>query len=200
MTAAIVLAAGRSARFGRPKQLLRIDGRSLVARAVDAAREGGCDPVVVVVGADAEAVRRELADQPVRIVLNEQWEEGLASSVRAGVAAVATLAGVRAALILTCDQVRLAPAVVRGLLAAAAAAQGKMVASEYGGTVGVPALFDRSHFAGLLALRGESGAKQLLLRHAAAVLRVPWPDGASDLDAPEDLERHAGGGPGRAGL
>ncbi len=187
MTAAIVLAAGRSARFGQPKQLLRVDARSLVVHAVDAAREGGCDPVVVVVGASSEAVRRELADAPVRIVLNEQWEEGVASSVRAGVAAAAALPGVRAALLLTCDQLRLTPAVVHRLLAAAAAAPGKMVASEYGGTVGIPALFDRSHFAGLLELRGESGAKQLLLRHATSVLRVPWPDGALDVDAPEDL-------------
>jgi len=188
VVAAVVLAAGGSRRLGRPKQLLRLAGRPLVRRVVDAAGAGGCGPVVVVLGAEAEAVRAALAGAAVESVDNERWSEGIASSIRAGIAFVERLSAVRAALLLSSDQVALDADVVRRMLGAFDGASGRMVACEYAGTIGIPALFERSRFGELALLAGEAGAKSLLLRHADAVVRLPWPAGAADVDEPRDCD------------
>lgn len=188
--AAIVLAAGGASRFERPKQLLKVEGRSLIRRTVDAAVEAGCRPVVVVVGSEAERVRGELVAQPVELTLNPQWSAGLSSSVRAGIAALEDRwPAVRAALFLTCDQPRVTSRVLRKVCDAFDGAPGRMVACRYADTLGVPALFERARFEELQQLRGDVGAKALLRRHPDDVRPVSWPDGALDIDRPEDFER-----------
>ena len=189
MIAAVVLAAGESSRLGRPKQLLPRRGRSLLRHAVDCATVAGCEPVVVVLGAGAEEMRGALSGAGARPVVNADWRSGLGSSVRAGVAALASsAAGVRAVLLLACDQPRLEPVVLRRLVAAFDRGA-RIAACGYAGTVGVPALFDRALFDELLALDGREGARSVLRAHAAEVTAVPWPEGAVDVDTPEDLER-----------
>jgi len=186
--AAVILAAGASTRLGRPKQLLRYRGSSLIRRAVDCAVEAGYGPVVVVVGAVADAVSAEVDGLPVEVVRNDAWQEGMGSSIRAGVEALEDRQSqVRAAALLACDQPRLTPGILRDLVQAFDGAEGRMVACEYAGTVGVPALFERSRFADLLKLRGPGGAKSVLEAHPADVVRMPWPDGSIDIDRPEDL-------------
>lgn len=187
MIAAVVLAAGGSIRYGRPKQLLRHRGRSLLRHAADCAVTAGCEPVLVVLGPAVELLRKELAGLPVHVIVNEAWPEGMGATIRAGLHALqAQAAGARAVLLLACDQ----PLITRELLGTICArfegVQGRMVACEYGGSVGVPALFERERFPELLALSGDRGAKQVLLRHASEVVRVPWPAGALDIDDPED--------------
>jgi molybdenum cofactor cytidylyltransferase len=168
--AAVILAAGESARLGRPKQLLTYRGRTLLRHVVDCASRGGCDPVFVVLGARAAELRHELEEPPVETVLNESWRQGIGSSVRAGVEAVERRRPeTSAVLLLTCDQPRITPGLVRHLCARIDDDDARMVACEYAGTVGVPALFHRSLFPELLALRG--------------------PAGALDIDRPEDFER-----------
>jgi molybdenum cofactor cytidylyltransferase len=189
-----VLAAGGSRRLGRPKQLLRIGDRTLVRRVVDAAGEGGCESVVVVLGAEAEAVRAALGGAAVEFVENARWNEGIASSIRSGIALVERKPAVRAALLLTCDQVELDGDVVRRVIEAFDGAAGGMVACEYAGTLGIPALFERSRFRELALLCGDAGAKSILLRDRDAVRRVPWPGGAAEADTPEDCGRLDGGG------
>jgi len=187
--AAVVLAAGGSTRFGRPKQLMPFRGRSLLRHAVDCATAGGCDPVFVVLGAQINDLRPELEGTPSSVVVNADWQQGLATSVRAGVRAVQQIAAARALLLLTCDQPRLTPTVVRDIRERFEQAGSRIVASEYAGTVGVPALFDRSLFAELLALKGAGGAKVILQAHAKDLDRVAWPDGAFDIDTPGDYEK-----------
>jgi molybdenum cofactor cytidylyltransferase len=186
VVAAVVLAAGGSRRLGRPKQLLRVGGRPLVRRAADAVRDGGCAPVVVVLGAEAGAVRAALVDAAVETIENERWSEGVASSIRAGIAAVEPLPAVQSVLLVACDQVKLDAAVVRRILGAFDGTAGRMVACAYAGTVGAPALFERSRFRELAELAGDRGAKPILLRHADALLRLPWPEGAVEVDTAED--------------
>jgi len=189
MIAAVVLAAGESTRFGRPKQLLSYHGRSLLRHAVDCAIRGGCEPVFVVLGPRVEDLRPELEETTSRVVVNADWQQGLSTSVRAGVHAVQQIPAARALLLLTCDQPRITPTVVRDLRRQYEEARSRIVASEYAGAVGVPALFDRSLFAELLVLRGACGARTVLQARAEEVDRVAWPDGALDIDTQKDYDK-----------
>jgi molybdenum cofactor cytidylyltransferase len=184
---AVVLAAGGSRRLGRPKQLLELRGEPLVRRAARIAAEAGFAPVVVVVGAEADAVGAALAGGPFTVVANERWESGVASSIRRGIEALrATRGDVDGALLATCDQPLVEPGHLAAL-AAAASSEGKAIAaSSYGGTVGVPALFTRAVLDELLALEGDHGAKRVIARDADRVARVELPGGERDVDTEAD--------------
>jgi CTP:molybdopterin cytidylyltransferase MocA len=160
MIAAVVLAGGASTRLGEPKQLIRIAGETLIDRAIRTAREAGCAPVVVVLGAASEAIREQCELSDAVVVLNDTWEEGMASSIRVGMAAVHGAEGV---VLMTCDQ----PAVTADHLRKLAAT-GEVMASAYAGRRGVPAYFPASSFPALMQLTGDAGARELL-RHAATV-------------------------------
>lgn len=188
--AAIVLAAGGARRMGRPKQLLEMGGRALVRRAVDAAA-GVADAVWVVVGAEADAVAAALAGSGARIARNPDWTRGMASSIRCGVEAACTAAPPpRALLLLLCDQPAVTTALLQRLAAHFAAGRG-LAACEYAGALGPPALFGAQHFSALRALRGDGGARALLEAPGAQVARVPFPEGALDVDTPADWRRAA---------
>lgn len=188
MIAAIILAAGPSTRLGRPKQLLPLGGGTLLSHAIDCAAGGGCDPVLVVVGAHAEEVAPEAERRSAKIVRCSAWRQGLSASIRAGVEGLGVHAPeARAAMLLLCDQPRLTPWIVGRLVREYDAQAGRIVACEYGGAPGVPAIFDRSRFEELCHLHGSGGAKSLLLSHAASLVRVAWAEGAVDIDRPEDL-------------
>jgi molybdenum cofactor cytidylyltransferase len=184
-----VLAAGGSSRMGEPKQLLRIDGESLIRRAARIATEARVGPVIVVLGAEADRIRGEIEDLPIRIVLNAGWQEGLASSLRAAVeAAVRAQSAARGLLVLPADQPRLTAEHLRALDAAQRAGGAGVVASDYGDHRGPPALFAASQYAALRALCGDAGARDLL--RGDAVLTVAAPPGSGlDLDRPSDVDR-----------
>ncbi len=187
---AVILAAGSSSRMGTPKQTLQFRGESLLRRAALAALGAGCAPVIVVTGANAGLSRRELKGLDVREVLNTLWETGMASSVRAGVETlVSDYAGVDAAVLLLCDQPHLTSEIIYGLVAAHRANGMPVVASTYGGSFGVPALFSRTLFAELARLEGAGGAKQVIKRHASEAHFLPFPDGDVDVDTPDDFSR-----------
>jgi molybdenum cofactor cytidylyltransferase len=185
--AGVVLAAGGSSRLGSPKQLVQVKGRTLLAHAADCCLSAGCEPVFVVLGASLETIEPTLSGLPVTVVVHSGWREGLASSIRAGISALPE--EVEALVLATCDQPLLEPDVVRRLIAGFDGAPGRMVACEYDGTVGVPALFGRDRFEELIRLRGDSGARQLLRRNPGSVVRVPWSGGAFDVDLPSDREK-----------
>src|SRR3712207_4613032 len=174
--------------MGRPKQTLTYRGESLLRRAALAALGAGCRPVVVVTGAHAELSRRELKGLEVREVLNTQWETGMASSIRAGVEALGT-ANPGAAVLMLCDQPHVSAEVISGLVAAHRATGKPVVASVYGGSFGVPALFGRALFAELARLEGAAGAKQVIKRHASEARFLPFPGGEVDVDTPDDYSR-----------
>lgn len=198
----VVLAAGASLRMGEPKQLLRCGGETLLARAVRAALSSRCRPVVVVLGAHAEALRGEVARAEARVVVNPEWAEGMASSIRCGLAALeeATAGAVRAAVLMLCDQPLVTGEVIGRLLAAYGAGRTPLVASEYEArgerTRGVPALFSRALFPELMALRGAEGAKRVVERRSSIATFIAVPEAAFDVDTPEDyrvLKRDAAG-------
>ena len=187
---AVVLAAGPSTRMGRPKQLLQFSGQTLVRRAASVAVEAGCRPVVVVTGAHAVATREALSGLDVQEAKNQEWPSGISSSIRVGVEAVVrTSPSTAAILLMLCDQ----PFVTQELLARIVAAHREtgrsIIASSYGGSYGVPALFGKKYFAQLTALEGSVGAKQLIQKHIADVQLVDFPQGEIDIDTPDDLSR-----------
>jgi molybdenum cofactor cytidylyltransferase len=181
--AVVVLAAGRATRFGATKQLVEVDGRPLVRHAVDTARAAGLDPVLVVVGHDADAVRRALP-AGVTVVDNPAHADGQATSLRAGVAAAtATRAG--ALVVLLADQPGISTAAVRTVVAAHAG--GALVArARYDDRPGHPVLFDRSVWPALAEVSGDVGARDLLRRLSVTDVPVAGPCPA-DVDRPEDL-------------
>ncbi len=186
--AALVLAAGGSRRLGRPKLLLPYRGVPLLRRAVDAATAGGCDDVVVVLGADRERYTPLLAGSGARTAINPFYKEGMSSSLRTGLEAVPP--DCAAALILLADQPRIGAEVVRAILQTYAATGRPIVAARYGEVRGVPVLFDRALFAELLLLEGDQGARAVLERHPTDVAEVVIPpDAAMDVDRPEDVTR-----------
>jgi molybdenum cofactor cytidylyltransferase len=159
-----------------------------VGRAVDAALGSLARPVVVVLGANAEAVAAELAGRPVILAHNPDWASGMASSIRTGIAAVLGAApGIDAILLTPCDQPALSAAVITEL-AELHRASGRVAAARYGGRNGAPAVFGRGHFSTLSALSGDEGARRLLNASAEAVVAVDLPQFAEDIDTPADFE------------
>jgi molybdenum cofactor cytidylyltransferase len=190
--AAIVLAAGNSARMGAGNKLLMAwEGELLVRRAVRAAREAGLDDIIVVVPERDEEVICAVRDLPVRIVENADHAEGIASSIRAGIGAVAaTYAG---AVVLLADMPLVAAPHIAQLVEAFAAAQkeSSIIVACHRGQRGNPVLWGRSHFSELMRLRGDVGARALLERHGDCVIRVESTDDAVlvDVDSPQDWAR-----------
>jgi molybdenum cofactor cytidylyltransferase len=182
---AIILAAGGSARLGKPKQLISFRGRSLLRRAAETACASRAGEVIAVLGYEAAAMRRELHGLRVRVLENPLWGEGIASSVRRAVSALDPACD--GALLVVCDQPGLTAAHLDALIEGCRRAPGRAGASAYGGSVGVPALFPRAFFAELLLLEGDRGAQRVLLAHREDLVALPWPDGEIDVDTPEDL-------------
>ena len=186
----VILAAGASARLGQPKQLLPYRGRTLLRHAAETAVASNCRPVVVVLGAHVAQLEGEVQDLPVHVAENPRWILGMSTSLHAGLGLLTTLQPeVGAAVITLCDQPLLSVRTIHALVKAHRDARHLIVASEYGGVLGVPALFDRTLFGELLALTGTDGAKQIIARHPADVCGVPFPEGAMDIDTPEDYDQ-----------
>ena len=182
----VILAAGASRRLGAPKQLVARDGETLLRRIARTALAGG-GPVYVVTGFRGEDMAAELAGLPVRLVVNPEWEEGMGASLRHGVAALP--AGVSGVLLLVCDQPAVTPELLERLQAAHRAEPDALVACAYGGTLGIPALLPARLLPQLLALRGDQGARGLL--QGEAVIPITFPEGALDVDRPEDVRTRA---------
>ena len=186
----VILAAGASTRMGTPKQLLPYRGRSLLRQATETALASVCQPIIVVLGANAERLRQEVKDLPVQVVENLRWGEGMSSSIRAGVAALdADPNRISAVVLALCDQPFVSAQVINHLVEVYHFTGKPIVASKYSGTLGVPALFSHTLFSELKALRGGEGAKQVITNYPCEVFSVPFPAGAIDIDTPKDYEQ-----------
>jgi molybdenum cofactor cytidylyltransferase len=196
--AAIILAAGASTRMGQPKQLLpdRGDrGQNLLKSTVMVAIEANCSPIIAVLGAGIDRILPELKALPVRSIENKQWQTGMASSIRAGLQAIVNERNLEAAIFLLCDLPFVRAETIDRLIHTYITTKKPIVASAYNNTLGSPALFDRSCFAELLNLEGTEGAKKIIQRHLdnhsdSKVATIDFPEGAIDLDTPQDYQRY----------
>ena len=185
---AVLLAAGGSSRYGRCKQLVEINGSNLVRLAVNKLSAlFPFDSVIVVIGANSERVTQAVSDLPVKIVYNANWQQGLASSLKAGLNSVEP--DCRAVMITLCDQALVTEDHLRLLLDQWLASPSEITASTYAGTIGTPAIIPAEFYPQVLALEGDAGAKPLLKNNAARVRTLPIPEAEFDLDVPADLEK-----------
>ncbi len=201
---AILLAAGASTRLGQPKQLLCVrssfenktdteESEALLDRTLRVTLAAHYDPVFVVLGAHAEKIQRTAQLVCGTILHNSDWQEGMASSIRCGMEAVARQAPETSGLLLlVCDQPALTSEHLQALLAAHRAAPEKIIASRYAERpeipiTGVPILAPRSIFPELAALAGDRGAKEILRSGKYGIVEIPFPLGAWDIDSPEDI-------------
>lgn len=187
---ALVLAAGASTRFGRPKQLAIFRGQPLVRHAIAGAVSAGCNPVVVVLGNHAAEVEAVLPGAACETIINAEWREGMASSIRGGLQHLVTREyDLDAILLLPCDQPLVEATALRNLMRLHRENPKPIVASAYAGTLGIPALFERSYFPALLELHGDRGAKDLILSNPDDVESFALPAAAVDIDTAADYEK-----------
>ncbi|MEP6850630.1 MAG: nucleotidyltransferase family protein [Acidobacteriota bacterium] len=183
----LLLAAGGSTRFGSPKQLAEFQGKTLLKQAAEAICGSGCSPVVVVLGASIEECKNEIEDLNLSIATNEQWQTGMASSIKTGLANLLKLEpDLDAVLITLMDQ----PLVTAEHLALMVERFKKdrppIIATKYSDATGVPALFHRELFAELEKLAGEKGARELI-RSRDDLVTVQLGNAGFDVDVQSDL-------------
>lgn len=189
MIGTVILAAGASARFGAPKQLLVHKGQSLVRAAAKAATAAHTSPVIVVLGANRAQVAAELTRlRGVRTVVNEHWATGLASSLAVGLRALMEISGCDAVLVMLADQPGVDAAALKKLITAFDADH-RIVAASYAGTIGVPAIFGCEHIKELMRISGDKGAGQWLRDRVDQVTSVPLPEAELDIDTMLDAEQ-----------
>lgn len=186
----MILAAGASTRMGSPKQMLAYRGCTLIRHMAEVSIASVCEPIIVVLGANAKRIKPEISQLPVEIVENQHWEEGMSSSIRVGLEALLAInQNLEAVAISLCDQPLVSPQTLNQLVEAYSLTGKPIIASEYAGTLGVPALFNHTLFSELIALKSTEGAKKLINKHIAEVFSIPFPNGAIDIDTPKDYEQ-----------
>ena len=187
--AIVVLAAGMSSRLGSPKQLLAYQGKSLLQHAVNMALQTTMRPVVIVVGANSDLVKKEIEGMEVVVVNNLAWQEGMASSLRCGLAAVQKMNGdANGIIFMVCDQPYVSTSLLNDLINKQRETGKPIVASNYGEAIGPPVLFYENIFQELLQLKGDTGARKIIQQHGDEVAAVLFPKGRIDIDTLADYD------------
>ncbi len=182
--AIIILAAGSSSRLGEPKQLLELNGKTLLQKAIETGLEVS-DAVTVVLGANKKIIQPTISDYPIQLALNENWAEGMSSSIQVGMESLDEK-NYRGVLIMLCDQPFVDVLLLGNIISVFEKTKQSIVASAYKDKIGVPALFGFSFFEKLKNLKGQGGAKALMMRHLDEVRKVDFKKGEIDVDTQED--------------
>ncbi|MGI8478234.1 MAG: nucleotidyltransferase family protein [Thermomicrobiales bacterium] len=185
----IVLAAGRSSRLGRPKQLLELGGEPLLRHVIRQALAADVVEVIVVLGADADRIATEVGDMGQRTVVNADFAAGQSTSLFAGVSAMSSAAD--AALFMLGDQPTVGSDVLEAVIGRHSASGARIVLARYRGRPGNPVLIDSALRSELLAVTGDEGARSVVKRHRDWVEFVDFPDRyvPPDVDTEEDYAR-----------
>ena len=190
-TALVVLAAGKASRMGAVKQLLKIDGKPMVKSILETSLETACYPIVAVLGAHKKGIQDEIKDLPITVIENPNFEEGIGSSIVCGlIGAYMTSKEIDAIIFLTADQPQISKNHIEKLIVTAENSNKNIVSSKFYGGFGIPALFKRFYFEEILTLKGDAGAKKLILKYKEDVVFVDFQDGNLDLDTPEDYQNY----------
>ncbi len=186
-TAVVVLAAGQSQRLGSPKQLVRVQGTTLIARTLSAIAGLAVPHTFVVLSDRCAELESELMPFQVTPLHNPAPGQGMSSSLRLGLSAARVAdPGLLAVVFTLCDQPYIHTQLLRGLVRGLAKGH-PIAASHYAGVLGVPAAFKRESFDELQTLQGDQGARTILRRQSSQVLAVPFEQGLIDIDCRDDL-------------
>ena len=185
----IILAGGASSRLGQPKQLLRYHGKTLLDHSVNEAANAKADAVVVVLGKNADLFKDEIDKENVRVVVNRDWAEGMASSVRLGLDTLLNSKPyIDAVIFMVCDQPHISSLVLDELITTQQKTTKQIVTCNYGESIGPPALFHKKYFRELMELKGDIGARIIIQQNMSDVATVLFPEGKIDIDTKEDYE------------
>lgn len=184
---ALILAAGNSSRMGTTKQLLPWSRNTLLGNAIDIAAISNIDKAFVVLGAEAQKIQEAVLPENYEVILNKNWQEGLGSSISVGITGIMKAeAKPNAILIMLADQPFIDKTYLNTLIGHYKAKKGKIIATQYGSKMGVPAIFDPSFFLALQKMKGDEGASQLISKNKGSCFGVDPEKKATDLDTPED--------------
>jgi molybdenum cofactor cytidylyltransferase len=187
--AVIILAAGQSSRLGQPKQLLKYQGKTFLQHAIDTAKQSSVKATIIVLGSGIEQILDIIETDGLYVVQNDDWQSGIASSISYGVKSLQDINPEPDVVILmTCDQPFVSPGLLNELIAKQKETGKLIIASQYDDTIGIPALFHKSLFEQLTALKGDSGAKKLIHQNKDDVITIPFPEGSIDIDTLGDYE------------
>jgi molybdenum cofactor cytidylyltransferase len=185
----ILLAAGASRRLGKPKQLLPYNGQSMLQHNMNIASDSLAKQVIVVLGANAEAILSRINLEKVHIVINKDWEEGMASSIRRGLnELIKTSPSSEGGIVMVCDQPYVTTSLLNNLVTAYQETGKPIIACSYENTFGPPVFFHKSMFPQLFQLKGDTGARKIIQKYANDVGIIPFPKGNIDIDTPSDFE------------
>ena len=203
----LIIAAGQSKRLGSPKQLLAFEGKTLINRLIDILTAATDFPITVVLGSDAEKINAQISDPNLQIVMNDKWEEGMASSIKVGLKNLLNnqldelvelneqeiekketkeLDGV---MILVCDQPFITAENIQSLIQLQQNTELPIAACYYAGVIGTPAIFHKSIFSELLDLQGDIGAKKIIKNRETEVAKLHFEKGVLDIDTMEDYKQ-----------
>jgi molybdenum cofactor cytidylyltransferase len=188
--ALLILAAGSSSRMKTSKQLLLINGQTLLRKTVQTAIDSALGNVVVVLGSNAASHQQVLSGLPAAIVINNQWTNGIGSSLKVGATYIeSNYPRAKGIIVMVCDQPFLTTDHLIKLEEASRLTGKPIVASSYAGTIGVPCFFDSTFISTISTISDEEGAKKLLKLHSENVTSIEFLNGDVDLDTPEDLRK-----------
>ena len=190
MIGLLLLAAGASTRLGQPKQLLQFQGQSLLERSIGTAMTAAVDERLLVLGANANQIQDKVPLLGMEKLINPNWEEGMASSIRLGLNhLVQKRPSLDAVIIMLCDQPYVTPSLLNEFIAIYQETASPIVAAAYNDVLGVPALFAHGTFYKLLALQGDKGARAIIPDYQDFLQSVSFPKGTIDIDTPEDYQK-----------
>ena len=186
----IILAAGGSQRFGRLKQLVKIGDKTLLEHTIQVAENSKVDHIVVVLGHQSDHILPILNQTRIQVVENIHWENGMASSIHAGLQSlIERNEDMEGLIIMVCDQPYVNTELLNELILQHETSRLPIVASMYNNIYGVPAFFHSSLFDELLNLEGDKGAQGIIKRNQTFLTAVEFPEGELDIDTVEDYEK-----------
>jgi len=192
MISAIVLAAGESKRMGRPKQLLAWQGKTLLRHVLESLMKSDADEIILVLGHEAEAIRKGLTEFQIKIVINPDYKQGMASSLRQGLLAMNPTS--EAFLVLLADQPGIGPEIMNRMIRDFQRADPKrgIVRPVYQGLRGHPVLIGVQYLQEALQLQGDVGARQILMNHPEDIIEIEVDQDVvlKDIDTPEEYQKY----------
>jgi len=187
-TGIVILAAGSSSRLGQSKQLLKFNNEYLINRMIRVSFDSQADMVYLVLGADKEEILSILNSDKTTIIFNDKWEQGIGSSIKAGLSA-AIKDNMDAVLFIVVDQIKIKTETINNLIEKFRSSNYPICASSYGSTHGIPAIFDKSLFQDILMLDDMKGCKRIIERNIENTLLLDFPGGEIDIDTADDLKK-----------